>query len=130
MNIPEVTIEMKQELRSESAAQAKAMGRPPVQETSSQPAVDAVNRHSETQSDKQPERFTEEKLNSMLSQVEEHFANNDVKLKFNVLQENDTIQVEIIDSDGKTIRKIPEDDLLKLSESLKNLGKGFLDQVS
>jgi len=51
-------------------------------------------------------------------------------LKFNVLEENDTIQVEIIDSDGKTIRKIPEDDLLKLSESLKNLGKGFLDKVS
>jgi len=130
MNIPEVTIEMKQELRSESVGQAKAMGRPPVQEASSQPPADAVSRQSETGSDRQSEKFTEEELGSILSQVEEHFATNNVKLKFNVLEENNTIQVEIIDSDGKTIRKIPEDDLLKLTESLKNLGKGFLDKVS
>lgn len=131
MNIPEITIEMKQELRSESVVQAKAMARPPVQEASSQPPVDAVNQQSGTRSDnRQSEKFTREELNSMLSQAEDHFASNDVKLKFNVLEENDTIQVEIIDSDGKTIRKIPEDDLLKLTESLKNLGKGFLDKVS
>lgn len=130
MNIPEVSIDMKQELRSESAAQAKAEGRPPVQETSSQPPTDAVNRHSEAQSDKQSEKFTEEELNSVLSRAEEHVESNGVKLKFNVLEENGTVQVEIVDSNGKTIRKIPEDDLLKLSKSLKNLGKGFLDQVS
>lgn len=130
MNIPEITIDMKQDLRSESVAQAKAVGRSPAQETSSQPPVDAVQRNRGAQPDKQAESFSAEELNSMLAQAEENFASNDVKLKFNVLQENDTIQVEIIDSDGKTIRKIPEDDLLKLSESLKNLGKGFLDKVS
>ena len=131
MNIPEITIEMKQELRSESVVQAKAMARPPVPEASSQPPVDAVNQQDESRSDnRHSEKFTKEELSSMLSQAEEHFSSNDVKLKFNVLEENDTIQVEIIDSDGKTIRKIPEDDLLKLSESLKNLGKGFLDKVS
>lgn len=129
MNIPEVTIDTKQDLRSESAAQATAKDRPPVQQASSQSAVDAVNRHSEAQSDGQPDKFTEEERNSLLEQVEEHFTSNSVKVKFNVLEENDTIQVEIVDSDGKTIRKIPDDDLLKLSESLKNLGKGFLNEV-
>ncbi len=129
MNIPEITIDMKQDLRSESAAQAKAMGSPPVRETSEKPPTDAVGRQSEAHSDRQRERFSEDELNAALSRAEEHFAANNVKLKFNVLEENGTIQVEILDSDGKTIRKIPEDDLLKLSESLKDLGKGFLDKV-
>ena len=134
MNIPEVTIEMKQELRSENAVKATTLNKQPVQEGSRLPRVDAVSQHSEAQSDKQsekqPDNFSREELDSVIAEVEEHFATNNVKLKFNVLEENDTIQVEIIDSDGKTIRKIPDEDLLKLSESLKNLGKGFLDEVS
>ncbi len=129
LNIPEVTIEMKQDLRSESVGQAKAMGRPPIEGGQEKAPVDAVNRHSEAEADKQSDNHTREQLDSMLAEVEEHFAANNVKLKFNVLEENDTIQVEIVDADGKTIRIIPDDDLLKLSESLKNLGKGFLDEV-
>ena len=49
--------------------------------------------------------------------MEDQLANNNVKLKFNVLDESNTIQVEILDSDGNTIRKIPGDDLVKLSKS-------------
>ena len=130
MDIPRINTDMKQDMRSESVVQAKAMDRPPVQETKSRHPVDTVNRSDMVQPDKQSPKISEEELNAMLSQVEEHFANNNVKLKFNVLEENGTVQVEIIDSDGKTIRKIPDDDLLKLTESLKNIGKGFLDKVS
>ena len=66
----------------------------------------------------------------MIAEAEEHLEAKNIKLKFNVLENNDTIQVEIVDSDGKTIRKIPDDDLLKLTKSLKNLGQGFLDKMS
>lgn len=130
MNIPEITSDMKQDPRSESVVRAQAVERPPAREALSQPPSKAAIRQETAHPEKQSETFSREKLDSLLSEVEEHFASNDVKLKFNVLEENGTIQVEIIDSDGKTIRKIPEDDLLKLSESLKNLGKGFLDQLS
>lgn len=130
MNIPEINIEMKQELRSENAALGKAVERPPAQNGGSQPRADAVQAHTGAQPDKQASDFTKQDLDSMLKEVEEHFEKSDVKLKFNVLEENETVQVEILDSDGKTIRKIPEDEILKLSQSLKNLGKGFLDEVS
>ncbi|WP_316900624.1 flagellar protein FlaG [Pseudodesulfovibrio indicus] len=72
---------------------------------------------------------TREELDTIIAEAEQALDSNDVKLKFNVLENNDTIQVEVIDSNGKTIRKIPEDDLIKLTKSLKNLGQGFLDEV-
>lgn len=130
MNIPEITSDVKQDLRSENVVRAKAVDRPPVREPSSPTPVKIVERQDEAQPARRSGSLPKEELDSLLSEIEEHFASNDVKLKFNVLEENDTIQVEIIDSDGKTIRKIPDDDLLKLSESLKNLGKGFLDRIS
>lgn len=130
MNIPEITSDVKQDLRSENVVRAKAVDRPPVREPSSPTPVKIVERQDEAQPGRRSGSLPKEELDSLLSEIEEHFASNDVKLKFNVLEENDTIQVEIIDSDGKTIRKIPDDDLLKLSESLKNLGKGFLDRIS
>lgn len=129
MNIPEITIETKQGPRSESAAPAKAVDRPPVQESDDRPRIDAVNAQDETQ-EKQTENRSREELASMIAEAEEHLEANNVKLKFNIIEEDDTVQVEVIDSDGKTIRKIPDDDLVKLTKSLKNLGQGFLDEVS
>lgn len=129
MNIPDMTIEMKQGLRSENAVPAKAMHKPPAQGDDA-PRTDAVNAQGRTGSDKQDAGRTREELDTLIKETEKHLEASDVKLKFNVLQDEDTIQVEILDSDGKTIRKIPEDDLLKLTKSLKNLGKGFLDETS
>jgi len=129
MNIPEFTIETKQNPRSENAASAKAMDRPPVQENDNLPRIDAVNAQDEAQ-EKETENRSKKELTSMIAEAEEHLEANNVQLKFNIIEENDTVQVEIIDSDGKTIRKIPDDDLVKLTKSLKNLGQGFLNEVS
>lgn len=128
MNIPEMNIEMKQGLGSESVVPAKAVQKPPVQDGSSR-HDDAVLSQSKAKAD-QSARPSREELTAMIAEAEKHLDDNDVKLKFNVLENNDTIQVEVIDSNGKTIRKIPEDDLIKLTKSLKNLGQGFLDEVS
>lgn len=129
MNIPMMNIDMKQELRSESVVPAKAVQKPPVPDGSVR-RDDVVMAQDEAQSDRQSGTPTREELNTLIAEAEEHLESKNIKLKFNVLENNDTIQVEIVDSDGKTIRKIPEDDLLKLTKSLKNLGQGFLDKMS
>ncbi|WP_319584763.1 flagellar protein FlaG [uncultured Pseudodesulfovibrio sp.] len=129
MNIPMINIDVKQELRSESVVPPKAVQKPPVPDGSTR-RDDAVAAQDKAQSDNQSGTPTRDELNSLIAEAKEHLESKNIKLKFNILENNDTIQVEIIDSDGKTIRKIPEDDLLKLTKSLKNLGQGFLDKMS
>jgi len=129
MNILDISNDVKQSIRSENVATAEAMDRS-VRSNAEPTGPDAVQRQDSAQQDKQSQQFTREELETLIQEAEEHLANNDVKLKFNVSEEDDAIQVEIVDSTGKTIRKIPEDDLLKLSKSLKNLERGFLDKVS
>lgn len=130
MNIPEISNDMKQGLRSESVTSAQAVDRSQVRNGSVRPANDAVQKTSSAQEDKQSSNLSKDKLETLVKDAENILEQNDVQLKFNVLQEDDTVQVEIVDADGKTIRKIPGDDLLKLSKSLKNLERGFLDEVS
>ncbi|XXJ19621.1 flagellar protein FlaG [Desulfovibrio caledoniensis] len=129
MNIPVMNIDMKQELRSESVVPAKAVQKPPVSDGSIR-RDDVVMAQDEAQSDRQSGTPTRDELNTLIAEAEAHLESKNIKLKFNVLENNDTIQVEIVDSDGKTIRKIPDDDLLKLTKSLKTLGQGFLDKMS
>ena len=129
MNIPVINIDVRQEQRSESVvSSATAVHKPPAEDSRSA-RDDAVRARRETQSDRQPDTPTREEMASLIAEAEEHLEANDIKLKFNVLENNDTIQVEVVDSDGKTIRKIPEDDLIKLTKSLKNLGQGFVDKM-
>ncbi|MCJ2163811.1 MULTISPECIES: flagellar protein FlaG [unclassified Pseudodesulfovibrio] len=128
MNIPEMTIEMKQGLRSENVVPAKTVSRPPGQKDTSQSA-NTDSAPTKTEKDKQSTGRTKEELYELIAEAEKHLEANDIKLKFNVLENNDTIQVEVLDSDGKVIRKIPDDDLIKLTKSLKNLGQGFLNEV-
>ena len=130
MNIPEITNEIKPTQRTENVASAYAVDRQPPGDGDRQAASDAVQRHSAAQGEKEPQNFTREDLDKLIEDAEKQLEKHDVKLKFNILEEDDTVQVEIVDPDGKTIRKIPDDDLIKLSQSLKNLDRGFLDQVS
>ena len=130
MNIPEVVNELKQSLRSESVALAQSVDRSHIRDGSTKVPLDAVQKQSRAQGDKQSRNFSREDMNALIDDAQKQLDKSDVKLKFNVLEENDTVQVEIVDAEGKTIRKIPGDDLLKLSKSLKNLERGFLDKVS
>ena len=129
MNIPEITNDMKQGARSESFAPVQAPEKPPGNSDGGRIPSDAVNRHSEADS-RQPRNNSREEIDNLVSDMKDQLAANNVKLTFNVLEESNTIQVEILDSDGNTIRKIPGDELVKLSESLKNLDRGFLDKIS
>ncbi|BCS87112.1 flagellar protein FlaG [Pseudodesulfovibrio sediminis] len=129
MNIPDIRIDTKQGMRSESVTPAKAVARQPDQgETAKR--TDAVNKQDASDTDAQSNHFSREELNTLVAEAEKQLENSNVQLKFNILEENDTVQVEIVDAEGKTIRKIPDDDFLKLTKSLKNLGQGFLNEVS
>lgn len=128
MDIPEIRNDMKQNVRSENAVAAKAVDT--LVRDGTRVDREAVSKSDNANGEKQSKHFTREELDTLIRDAEEHLANKNVKLKFNIIEENDKIQVEIVDGDGKTIRKIPDDELLKLSDSLKKLERGFLDEVS
>jgi len=128
MDIPEISTEMKQNVRSENVVAARAVDRYVRDGTKTDREV--VSKRDNASGEKQSQQFSREQLDTIIREAEEHLANKDVKLKFNVIEETDKVQVEIVDGDGKTIRKIPDDELLKLSDSLKKLERGFLDEVS
>lgn len=131
MNIPEISNDMKQNVRSENVARAQNEDRAIPDQGSVRTAPATVLKQEGAESKSSGEQhFDKEQLDSIIKEAQEHLEQQDINLKFNVLEEGETVQVEIVDSDGKTIRKIPEDDLLKLSKSLKNLERGFLDKIS
>ncbi len=127
MNIPKISNEINQEIRSDKIIQAKEVGNI---KQDAKVSSDAINGSNRLLAGQESKGFSMEKLDSLVTETEKHLEANNVKLKFNLVEESNTVQVEIVDSFGKTIRKIPGDDLIKLSESLKNLGQGFLDKIS
>jgi len=56
-------------------------------------------------------------------QLEQKFLNNDTGLKIRVLDDSEhTIQVEVVDKKSeKVLRQIPQDEMLKLSASMKKM---------
>ena len=113
-----------------SVIPALSEDKPHVRDGTVSPELETVQKQDEAHGDKQPLNHSKEELDNLIEEAEKQLEKSDVKLKFKVLEEDDGVQVEIVDPDGKTIRKIPGDDLLKLSKSLKNLERGFLDEVS
>jgi len=131
MNIPEISNDIKQNVRSENVTRAQTEDRVTPDQGSVRTTPAAASKQEGANSNSSGEQhFDKEHLDSIIKEAQEHLEQQDINLKFNVLEEGETVQVEIVDSDGKTIRKIPEDDLLKLSKSLKNLERGFLDKIS
>lgn len=125
MNVPENIIETRQGASSESVFPAKAVDRPPGQDRNGRNESDASADGASG-----AKGVSRETVKSLVSEMETRLEQNNVQLKFNILEENDSVQVEIVDGDGKTIRKIPSDELVHLSKSLKNLDRGFLDEIS
>ncbi len=63
-----------------------------------------------------------QKLGELASSMEEYTSSLKIELKFNLDREAKEIQVEIINSEKEeVIRKIPPDELLHLSKSIKDM---------
>lgn len=76
-------------------------------------------------------RFTREDAEKLFKQAEKYFGEKGVNLHFKVLEEaGGEVQVEMVDATTKKlIRKIPGDDLVKLSDNIKRMAKGVMDKA-
>ncbi len=71
-----------------------------------------------------------ENVKEVLANLQQHLEKQGLELKFTLREESGQIQVEMIDAQSdKVIRKVPSDELLKLSTSLKDFARGFLDRA-
>lgn len=68
-------------------------------------------------------------LEEYLGDVKERLAKSNVELKFTFHEDTGALQVELINAENdKIVRKIPPDELIKLSSSLKEMAGAFLDR--
>jgi len=66
----------------------------------------------------------------ILKKAQDYFSNKGVDLNFKLVEGEDKLQVEVLDAKShKVIRKIPEDEILSLSDNLKKMAKGVLDKA-
>lgn len=73
-----------------------------------------------------PERET---VLELVRQAEENLAERGVALKFKVNEDADSIQVEVREAGSeKVIRKIPADEVVQLSKSIKDMAGQLLDK--
>lgn len=98
-----------------------------------------VSKHSEETASKKVEkvedegnegvRLDKESVERLVFEVEEHLAQKGIALTFHVEEDSDTIQVEVRDAESnKVIRKIPDDELIRLSKSIKDMAGVFMDK--
>lgn len=89
-------------------------------------APDAVEQAAPAQG----EPLDRETLEAKLGDLEERLAGNGVELKFRLREESGDLQVEVLDPESdKVVRKIPPDELIKLSASLEEQAGGFLNKA-
>ena len=69
-----------------------------------------------------------EALEHYLGDVKERLARNNVELKFTFHDDTGSLQVELVNGEDKVVRKIPPDELLRLSASLKEMAGAFLNR--
>ncbi len=75
------------------------------------------------------EALTEKELETLFSEVQEKYQEKGIELHFSVHDETGQIQVEVVNSaDDKVIRKIPRDDMLKLTAQIKKMAGTLLDR--
>ncbi len=86
----------------------------------------------ETQQDKtqqNQEALSEKEMETLFSEVQEKYQQKGMELHFSVHEETGQIQVEVVNSaDDKVIRKIPRDEMLKLSAQIKEMAGTLLDR--
>jgi flagellar protein FlaG len=71
-----------------------------------------------------------ERTRKLAARMEEELGSMGVSLKFHVLQDQETVQVEVVDPEtDKVVRKIPSDEMLKLAENIREQAGGLFSKV-
>lgn len=117
-----------QSVEKTSEAPALAVESPP--RASGRQPSDADTKSGGTGSGKpggNPELTSPEK-EKLLGEVRDYFQAKGVNLHFKMLDSLKEVQVEVVDQQtSKVIRKIPEDELVRLAQSMKKMSKGVVD---
>ena len=67
----------------------------------------------------------EEKLASMIEELNQKFGEEGIELKYLLVEDSGDVQVEVREADSeRVLRKIPPDDLVRLTASLKEMAQG------
>lgn len=130
MNIPEIKNELKPPARGEESKAIHAEARLSAEGAKTHD-LHAVGKLEKTaDQEKQHSRLNREKAEQIAHKAEAELAAKNLKLKFNVIEESNTIQVEVRDANDKVIKKIPADDIVKLSKSIRKHFQGsFVDKT-
>ena len=76
------------------------------------------------------EALSRESAQKLVREAGRYFHDQGVNLHFKLLEDSNAVQVEVVDAQSrKVIRKIPEDEVVKLSAALKRMAKGVLDRA-
>ncbi len=68
-------------------------------------------------------------IKERLDKIESKLAQGGVELKFKLREESGELQVEVLDAASeKVVRKLPPDELIKLSASMEEFSTGFLNR--
>jgi flagellar protein FlaG len=110
----------------ETAAGQRASSATPqrvVEQPGTPPAVDTSRTRSAP--------LTREAVQQALNEAQQQLSTRGVTLKFNLIDNSKDVQVEVVDSaNQKVIRKIPADEAVKLSASIRNMAGVFMNKQS
>lgn len=129
MNFPEYTQEITKDTSSKNSSPNLSTVRPTLT-AKVELETFAVNQSNSSSTTDNKQHLPPDELARIVQEAQDKLDKSDVKLKFNIRDESDVVQIEVVDDSGKTIRKIPDDEFIKLSESLKKLERGFIDTTS
>ncbi|MDR2180952.1 MAG: flagellar protein FlaG [Synergistaceae bacterium] len=88
--------------------------------------VEAVNDASNTEPQIDEEDY--EILVALMDQTAELLSHFDRKLKYEVIEDAGIVQIQVIDNrDGRVLRKIPADEVIKFVESLREQLDNHMD---
>lgn len=74
-------------------------------------------------------RLDRKSIEKVLAEAEQSLAEKGVALKFSISEDSDDLQVEVRDAgSNKVIRKIPTDEVVRLSQSIKDMSGVFMDK--
>lgn len=91
---------------------------------------DVRRQRHDTPDEDDTKNLSREDVKKLADKAQDYFKDKGVNLHFKVLDESDQLQVEVVDADSnKVIRKFPQDELVKLSDNLKRMGKGIMDKA-
>lgn len=100
------------------------------EDVKAQPVTPADTQSQDKGKDDSGNALAKKDPQEILKQAKEYFGGKGVNLDFKRVDDSGDIQVEMVDATThKVIRKIPEDEVVKLADNIKKMAKGVMDKA-